>query len=61
MAKTKETVVPAEIKHSKELFISSKKYADVRDALGAILEDGKMYSIKDVDAALEKIMKGKVK
>ncbi len=57
--KAKETA--AETKYSKQQFISSKKYAGLRYALEAILEDGKTYTKAEVDTLLDRFMKGKVK
>ncbi|MBQ7295990.1 MAG: hypothetical protein IJW86_07330 [Clostridia bacterium] len=58
---TKAKEAAAETKYSKQQFISSKKYAGLRYALEAILEDGKTYTITEVDTLLDRFMKGKVK
>ena len=39
----------------------SQRYAKRRDLLGALLEDGKWYTLEEVDTAIENFMKGKVK
>ena len=57
MAKTKK---PATIKYSKEQLVRSKRYANRRDLLGALLEDSERYSFDEADALLKKYMKGKV-
>ena len=57
--KAKETAT--ETKYSKQQFISSKKYAGLKYALEALLEDGKLYTTAEVDALLDRFMKGKVK
>ena len=60
----KEVVEKAETtvdRFSKEQILASKKYAYRRDALGAILEDGKEYTFAEVDDILDKFMKGQVK
>lgn len=46
---------------SKQQLVESRKYANRRDLLKALLTDGKTYTIAEVDAAIEKFMKGKVK
>lgn len=56
---TKETAT--EIRYSKEQFVSSKKYADSKYALMALLEDGKAYTEAEVNTLLDNFMKGKVK
>lgn len=48
-------------KFSKEQLLRSERYRDRRDLLGVLLKDGKLYSIKETDALLNKFMKGKVK
>lgn len=45
---------------SKQQLVESRKYANRRDLLKALLTDGKTYTIAEVDAAIEKFMKGKV-
>ena len=57
-----KTVVKAEkVVFSKEQIVNSKKYANRRDLLGALLENGKKYTFEQVDAIIDKFMKGKVK
>lgn len=46
---------------TKQQLVESRKYANRRDLLKALLEDGKSYTIAEVDAAIEKFMKGKVR
>lgn len=46
--------------YSKEQILQSTKYAKRRDLLTAILEDNRAYTIDEVDARIEKFMKGKV-
>lgn len=47
--------------YSKKAILASNRYANRRDALGAILEDDKEYSAAEVDDLLENFMKGTVK
>lgn len=62
MANKKEnerpTVSPA---FTKAQIVGSQKYERFKDFLNGNLEDGKMYSMQDVDSLLEKYMKGMVK
>ena len=61
MAKVTTAAQPAVPTHSKEQLLGSQRYAKRRDLLGALLEDGKRYTIEDVDTVIENFMKGKVK
>lgn len=47
-------------KYTKAQILASKKYADMRDVLGAILDD-KAYTIDEIKKLLDEFMKGKVK
>ncbi len=47
--------------HTKKQLLASEKYASRRDVLSALLEDGKSYTTAQVDALIEKYMKGKVR
>lgn len=47
--------------YSKEQLVVSKKYATKRDIISALLENGKSYTLDEVDALIKKYMKGKVK
>ena len=49
-----------ESRFTKEQILSSSKYARRRDLLDAVLEDGKLYTAKEVDTAITNFMKGKV-
>lgn len=57
-AEKKEAAV---VTFTKEQLVTAKRYANRRDALCALLEDGKQYTHADVEKALEDYMKGKVK
>ena len=50
-----------EIKFSKESLLRSQKYADYRDILSALLEDGKAYTHGEVDGFIEGFRKGTVR
>ena len=49
------------MKFTKEQILEAKKYRNRRDLVGALIEDGGMYSISEVDAAISDFMKRKVK
>ncbi len=52
-SKTKNT-------YTKDQILTSEKYAKRRDLVNALLEDDKEYTIMEVDAMMEKFLKGKV-
>jgi len=58
MAEKKNKEAPA---FTKGQLLASKKYANRRDILNALLADGKTYTTAQVDALIEKYMKGPVK
>lgn len=45
---------------SKKQILSSKSFKDRRDAVGAILEDDKVYSIEEVENLYKEFMEGEV-
>ena len=45
----------------KDKLLQSLKYANRKDILNVLLEDGKDYSFKEVDEKINTFMKGKVK
>lgn len=50
-----------EHKFTKDKLIGSKKFANRRDVLNAVLEDGREYTIAETDKLIEDFMKGEVK
>lgn len=46
---------------SKEKILKTKKYANRRDLLGVLLEDGKVYTFAEVDKIVEEFLKVEVK
>jgi glutamyl/glutaminyl-tRNA synthetase len=46
-----------EIKFSKQDFIQSKKYKKYQDVLNALLDENKMYTVKDVEKILNNFLK----
>lgn len=57
-AATVESSAKTEPKFSKEQLAKSERYAGRRDAVSALLDDGKQYTIAEVDAIINKFMKG---
>lgn len=50
------------VQFGKAKILTLQRFANRRDLLGAILEDGKSYTLAEVEAAIENFMqKGKVK
>lgn len=52
-------VIQSDPSFSKEQLLKSNKYSHRRDALSALLEDGKVYSSAEVDEILNKFEGGK--
>lgn len=50
-----------ERKFTKEQIIASARYRNRKDMVSALLDDGKTYTITEVDQKVDQIMKGKVK
>ena len=46
---------------TKAQLVASQRYVHRRDLIGALLEDGKTYTLNEVDALIEKFVKGKVR
>lgn len=60
MAKTKAAAEHQAV-YTKAQIAVSKRYANRRDAVGALLEEDKTYTLNEVDAKMEAFMKGKVR
>jgi hypothetical protein len=45
---------------TKQQLIASKKYAEKKDLLNALLVDGKSYSLIEVEETIDGFLKGKV-
>lgn len=58
MAKTKTTEAAT---FTMEQLAASKRYANRRDLIRALLEPGKAYTLAEVDGMIEKFRKGKVR
>ena len=50
----------AEAAYSKQQLLTSQKYRHRRDLIGALLVDGKTYSITEVDALIKNYDEGKM-
>lgn len=61
MAKATAAAKPAAPTHSKERVLTFRRYADRRDLLSVLLEDGKEYTFDQIDGLINDFMKGKVK
>ena len=48
-------------RYSKAQILRSARYAKRRDLLSALLENGKSYTTAEIDAVINKFMKGKVR
>lgn len=59
--KIKDSDVIEEITFTKEKIIKFKRYSNRIDLLNALLDDNKAYTTDEVDALIDKFMKGKVK
>lgn len=46
--------------YTKEQLLASTKYANRRDLISALLENGKTYTLDKVDGLIKDFMKGKV-
>ena len=57
---TKKEEVTKSSSFSKEQILSAAKFANRRDLLSVVLEDGKTYTVEDVQKQIDKFMKGKV-
>lgn len=47
--------------YTKEQLVASKRYANRRDLIRALLDDGKAYTLTEVDGLVNNYMKGKVR
>ena len=50
-----------EPKFNKQSLLGSKKYTSLKDALNVVLDDGKEYTIKEVEGKINTFMKGENK
>nr|DAY57814.1 MAG TPA: hypothetical protein [Caudoviricetes sp.] len=50
-----------EVTFLKQELLQAERYHGKKDLVSALLEDGRKYSLKEVDAVIDRFMKGKVK
>lgn len=60
MAEEKKTEKAAKNTYTKDQILLSGKYTKRRDLINALLEEDKEYTIDEVDAVMDKFLKGKV-
>ncbi len=48
-------------RYTRQQLAESERYREQRDLILALLDEGKTYSLREADAALEKYRKGRVK
>lgn len=49
------------VEYTKQQLLASKRFAKRRDLVGALLNDDEQYTIEQVEAAIVKFLKGKVR
>ena len=47
--------------YTKQAILNSKKYVRQKDLINALLDNGKKYTLKEVDSIIEKYLKGVIK
>jgi hypothetical protein len=57
---TQEPTITAPVVFPKGKVLTFKRYADRRDLLSVLLEDGKEYTHDQIDGLIKDFMKGKV-
>lgn len=60
-ATAQEPTITAPVVFPKERVLTFRRYADRRDLLSVLLEDGKEYTFDQIDGLINDFMKGKVK
>lgn len=51
----------APVRYAKHQLMGAARYRDRQDVLSAVLMDGKEYSLKEAEKAIDRFMKGKVR
>lgn len=59
-ATAQEATITVPTTFPKERVLTFKRYADRRDLLSVLLEDGKEYTFDQIDGLIDNFMKGKV-
>lgn len=58
---SKDPIIQEEPKFNKEQILKSKKYRESIDLIGALLDDRKEYSLREVDEQIKQFKKREVK
>lgn len=58
---TQENVREKGKRFSKEQLLASERFRERRDIVDALLDNGRQYTVKDVEEAIGRYMKGRVK
>ena len=58
---TEKAVFQSEQRFEKKQLLTSKKYASKRDLIAALLDEGKQYTIAEVEHLIDRYRKGKVR
>lgn len=61
MSKRKKKTLPTADRYSKEGFLTSEQYRRYKGILTSLLEDGKKYTVAEVESLINGFMKGQVK
>lgn len=56
-----KTMKQEEARFKKQELLQAACYQEKKDLVGALLEDGREYSLAEADAVIKKFMKGKVR
>ena len=57
----KKKIVPGEMHFTREQVLTSARYKSRKDLVAALLDDGRTYTIAEVDQMISRFMKGQVK
>ena len=57
----KKKIVPGETRFTREQALTSARYKSRKDLVAALLNDGRTYTIAEVDQMISRFMKGQVK
>lgn len=57
----KKKIVPGEMRFTREQVLTSARYKSRKDLVAALLDDGRTYTIAEVDQMISRFMKGQVK
>lgn len=60
-AGAEKKIAQAEPRFTRQQVLESARYGNRKDLVAALLDDGRMYTIAEVDQKVDRFMKGKVK